>query len=103
MSDTHPPLNIETVHHIANLVQLGLTDEEAAAFLPQLNAILEYFALLQEVDTESVPPAFLLPGARNVLREDHPEPGMSRGGLPEQRSSLRRGVCKRAAGCWREA
>jgi aspartyl-tRNA(Asn)/glutamyl-tRNA(Gln) amidotransferase subunit C len=78
MSDTHHPLNIETVHHIANLVQLGLTDEEAAAFLPQLNAILEYFALLQEVDTESVPPAFLLPGARNVLREDNPEPGMSR-------------------------
>jgi aspartyl-tRNA(Asn)/glutamyl-tRNA(Gln) amidotransferase subunit C len=78
MSDTYHPLNIETVHHIANLVQLGLTDEEAAAFLPQLNAILEYFALLQEVDTESVPPAFLLPGAHNVLREDNPELGMSR-------------------------
>ncbi len=78
MSELNSRLNIETVRHIATLVQLRLTDEEAAAFVPQLNAILEYFALLQEVDTTSVPPAFLLPGLRSVLREDNPEPGMSR-------------------------
>ncbi|MFN3742292.1 MAG: Asp-tRNA(Asn)/Glu-tRNA(Gln) amidotransferase subunit GatC [Anaerolineales bacterium] len=71
-------LNAELVRHIASLVQLGISDEEAEAFAPQLNAILEYFALLQQVDTDEVPPAFLLSGLRNVLRADEVADGMER-------------------------
>lgn len=78
MSEKTVILDVELVRHIASLVQLGLTDEEAEKFVPQLNAILEYFRLLQDVNTEEVPPAFLLPGLRNVLRADEALPGMDR-------------------------
>ncbi|MCS7009681.1 MAG: Asp-tRNA(Asn)/Glu-tRNA(Gln) amidotransferase subunit GatC [Anaerolineales bacterium] len=73
-----PILNADLVRYVASLVQIGITDEEAELFAPQLSAILEYFTLLQEVDTEAVEPAFLLPGLRNVLREDRKEPSMKR-------------------------
>lgn len=78
MSEKPVILDVELVRHIASLVQIGLTDEEAEKFVSQLNAILEYFRLLQEVNTEEVPPAFLLPGLRSVLRADEALPGMDR-------------------------
>lgn len=78
MPEKSPLLTPELVQHIASLVQIGLSEAEAEAFVPQLNAILEYFNLLQEVDTTQVPPAFLLSGPRNVFRPDRPEPGLTR-------------------------
>ncbi len=78
MPEKGPLLTPELVQHIASLVQIGLSEAEAEAFVPQLNAILEYFNLLQEVDTTQVLPAFLLSGLRNIFRPDQPELGLTR-------------------------
>ncbi len=71
-------INAETVRHMAFLVRVGITDEEAEAFSPQLAAIIHYFQLLNEVNTDQVPPATQLPGLRNVLRPDEVGPSMDR-------------------------
>lgn len=71
-------INSETVRHMAFLVRLGITDEEAEAFSSQLSAILNYFQLLNEVNTDQVPPATQLPGLRNVLRPDEVSPSLDR-------------------------
>lgn len=71
-------IGAETVRHMAFLVRVGITEEEAEAFAPQLSAIIDYFNLLNEVDTGQVPPATQLPGLRNVLRPDEVAPSMDR-------------------------
>lgn len=53
MSNT---LTLAEVEHIAELAKLGLTPQEAQMFQEQLSAILDYAAMLQQVDTEGVPP-----------------------------------------------
>ena len=50
-------IGTEMVKHVALLVRLGITEEEAREFSHQFNAIIDYFHLLNEVDTASVPPA----------------------------------------------
>jgi len=60
------------VRHIAHLSRLKLTDEEIARFGRELGSILDYFAKLNEVNTDGVEPtAHPLP-VRNVFREDVP-------------------------------
>lgn len=71
-------IGTEMVKHVALLVRLGLTEEEARAFSHQFNAIIDYFHLLNEVDTASVPPANASAHSGNVLRADQVAPSMSR-------------------------
>jgi len=66
------------VIHIAELARLELTDEEVARYQEQLSAVLEYFASLQGVDTEGIPPTASVLPPRTVLREDEPHPGLNR-------------------------
>ncbi len=72
------PLSREDVIHIAELARLELTDEEVARYQEQLSAVLEYFASLQGVNTEGIPPTASVLPPRTVLREDEPRPGLSR-------------------------
>ena len=69
-------LSSEEVRHLALLVRLGLGDEEIERFREQLSNILENFEILQEVDTESVPPTAHSIALENVLREDEPAPSL---------------------------
>ncbi|MHC4441452.1 MAG: Asp-tRNA(Asn)/Glu-tRNA(Gln) amidotransferase subunit GatC [Planctomycetota bacterium] len=63
------------VRHISHLARLNPSDEEVRLFSEQLSSILEYMNLLNEVDTDDVPPtAHALP-VHNVFRID--EPGKS--------------------------
>ncbi|MBM3126778.1 MAG: Asp-tRNA(Asn)/Glu-tRNA(Gln) amidotransferase subunit GatC [Chloroflexi bacterium] len=71
-------MDIETVKHIASLVRLGITEAEADEFSRQFNSIIDYFNMLNEVDTRNVPPASDSANAENVLREDLVEPSMNR-------------------------
>jgi len=71
-------IDIPTVQHIAFLVRLGISEEEAEKFSEQFSSIIEYFNMLNEVDTTDVPPASDIPNAENVLREDVVQPSMSR-------------------------
>ncbi len=71
-------IGTDMVKHVALLVRLGLTEEEAREFSHQFNAIIDYFHLLNEVDTASIPPANASTQATNVLRADQVAPSMSR-------------------------
>jgi aspartyl-tRNA(Asn)/glutamyl-tRNA(Gln) amidotransferase subunit C len=71
-------IDADTVRHVAFLVRLGIQEEEARAFSHQFTSIIDYFHLLNEVDTEAVIPACETSTTRNVLREDEVQPSMPR-------------------------
>jgi aspartyl-tRNA(Asn)/glutamyl-tRNA(Gln) amidotransferase subunit C len=56
------------------LARLGLSDEEVETFREQLVQVLDYIAMLDKVDTSSVPPTAQILSHLNVLREDVPRP-----------------------------
>ena len=63
-------LTIAEVEHVALLSRLELSDGEKKLYAEQLGQILEYAKMLDELDTENVPPtAHVLP-LKNVFRED---------------------------------
>ena len=61
------------VKEIASLARLDLTEEETKMFVSQFKDILDYVSILNEVDTESVPPAYLSSANKSVFREDEIE------------------------------
>ena len=61
------------VQEIASLARLDLTNEETKMFVSQFKDILEYVSILNEVDTENVPPAYLSSANQSVTREDEIE------------------------------
>jgi len=61
------------VKEIATLARLDLSQEETAMFVAQFKDILDYVGILNEVDTENVPPAYLSSANKNVPREDEIE------------------------------
>jgi aspartyl-tRNA(Asn)/glutamyl-tRNA(Gln) amidotransferase subunit C len=77
-SQNSPTIDAGTVRYVAYLVRLGIQEEEAAAFAPQLNAIIDYFHLLNEVDTGDVPPACETSNTHSVMRADEVRPSMPR-------------------------
>jgi len=82
MADPKPKpagtIDTEMVKHVAALVRLGLDEDEARKFSSQFSAIIDYFHLLNEVDTAEVPPASEQPAMRNVTREDDVAPSLPR-------------------------
>jgi len=71
-------LTMAEVEHIAELAKLSLTDEEKTLYREQLSAILDYAAVLQQVDTSAIPPTATVLPLRNVMRDDIVEPSMPR-------------------------
>lgn len=65
------------VKEIAVLARLDLSQEETKMFVSQFNDILEYVSILNEVDTENVPPAYLFSANKSVTREDQIEESVS--------------------------
>jgi aspartyl-tRNA(Asn)/glutamyl-tRNA(Gln) amidotransferase subunit C len=61
------------VQHIAGLADVGISDEELGTFTHQLNAILEYFDILDRVEGKGQVTRDLY----NILREDEVEPSLS--------------------------
>ncbi len=61
------------VKEIAVLARLDLSQEETEMFVSQFKDILDYVSILNEVDTENVPPAYLSTTNRSVTREDRIE------------------------------
>jgi len=61
------------VKEIASLARLDLTKEETETFVTQFQDILKYFGILNELDTENVPPAYLSSANKSVTREDEIE------------------------------
>ena len=87
-------IDIKTVKNVANLVRLGISEEEAQKFSEQFSSIIDYFNILNEVDTENVIPASDIANAENVLREDEVRPSMSREEFLENAPQSERGYVK---------
>lgn len=73
MSKEAVKVNEKLVKEIASLARLDLTEEETKTFVSQFKDILDYVSVLNEVDTESVPPAYLSSTNKSVTREDQIE------------------------------
>lgn len=58
------------VNEIASLARLDLSQEETVMFVSQFKDILDYVSILNEVDTDNVPPAYLSTANKSVVRED---------------------------------
>jgi aspartyl-tRNA(Asn)/glutamyl-tRNA(Gln) amidotransferase subunit C len=63
-------LDLKTVEHVALLARLGLTDEEKATLQDQLSSVLDHISVLEEVDTDAIPPTAQVIELQNILRED---------------------------------
>ena len=76
-------VSVEDVERVAELAHLELAPEEMPRMVQDLNAILNYVAELNELDTAGVPPLAQvseLDGAagRSSLRKDVPVPSLQR-------------------------
>ena len=87
-------IDTNTVKHVATLVRLGISEEEAQKFSGQFSSIIEYFNMLNEVDTENVIPASDIANAENVLREDVVQPSMDREEFLKNAPKSERGYVK---------
>ncbi|MCX6056227.1 MAG: Asp-tRNA(Asn)/Glu-tRNA(Gln) amidotransferase subunit GatC [Chloroflexi bacterium] len=65
-------LTLEEVEHIADLARLKLTDREKEKYCLQLSAILDYVAVLQELDTHQISLTSVVASLPGVLRQDLP-------------------------------
>lgn len=63
--------------HVAHLARLSFSQEELQLYTGHLNAILEYVAQLQKVDTNGVEPMWHPLAISNVFREDEPVSSLS--------------------------
>src|SRR5688572_13170802 len=66
-------VNEKLVREIATLARLDLSQQEIEMFVSQFKDILDYVSILNEVDTENVPPAYLSTANRSATREDEIE------------------------------
>jgi aspartyl-tRNA(Asn)/glutamyl-tRNA(Gln) amidotransferase subunit C len=67
----------QEVEHIALLARLKLTEEETDLYTEQLNSILGYAAMLEQLDTENVKPTAHAVELFNVLRDDEVKPSLA--------------------------
>jgi aspartyl-tRNA(Asn)/glutamyl-tRNA(Gln) amidotransferase subunit C len=68
----------QEVEHVAWLAKIELSEEEKKRFTEQFNSILDYFKIVDEAETETIPPTFHPVDLADVLREDIVEPCLSR-------------------------
>lgn len=75
---TGDTLDLATVEHVAVLARLGLTPEELLRMRDQLASILKHISMLQEVDTDTIPPTAQVIELDSVMRDDLVTPSLPR-------------------------
>ena len=70
-------LSREEVLHIARLARVALTEAEITRMSEQLSNLLEHFEVLQQVDTEGVPPTAQSVALQSVMRDDVVAPSLA--------------------------
>lgn len=70
MSKKEVIVDEKLVKEIASLARLDLSQEETEMFVPQFKDILDYVSILNEVDTENIPPAYVSSANKTVMRAD---------------------------------
>ena len=63
-------ISMADLDHIAKLARINLTESEKTTFLPQLESVLEYLDVLNQVNTDNVEPTFRVNDQKNILRDD---------------------------------
>lgn len=63
----------EQVEHIAKLARIELTEQEMEKFQKDFSSILEYFEILQSLNTKNVEPLTHSVTTQNVERRDETE------------------------------
>ncbi|MCX6012647.1 MAG: Asp-tRNA(Asn)/Glu-tRNA(Gln) amidotransferase subunit GatC [Chloroflexi bacterium] len=69
-------LDKKQVEHIATLARLYLTETDMEIFSEQLSNILENFEILQQIDTNNIPPTSQPTDSQNIFREDQIKPSL---------------------------
>jgi aspartyl-tRNA(Asn)/glutamyl-tRNA(Gln) amidotransferase subunit C len=67
----------DQVKHVANLARLEFTEKEIESYAYQLDEIIAFAELLNEVETDNVEPTSHVLDVRNVLREDEMKSSLS--------------------------
>jgi aspartyl-tRNA(Asn)/glutamyl-tRNA(Gln) amidotransferase subunit C len=75
---TRPRIGLDEVRHVARLSALALDEDELAQLGPQLVAIVEHVAQLDQVNTEGVEPTAHPSATMAPLREDAVVPSLPR-------------------------
>lgn len=70
-------LTTADVQHVALLARLGLSEEETELMREQLSSILGHIEVLQQLDTDQIPPTAQVNSLTNVLRDDDVRPSLS--------------------------
>ncbi len=60
----------EKVQYTAQLAHLEIEEEKMEDFVKQFNQIIDYFELLNELDTSNIEPTYNVLDLKNVYRED---------------------------------
>ena len=63
-------ITTDDVKYVARLAKIAITEDEAAKFTKELDAILGYVQQLEAVDTTGLQPTYQVTGLTNVTRED---------------------------------
>lgn len=63
-------LSMSDLEHIAKLARIELTTTEKNTFLPQLKSVIEYFDILNKVDTTDIEPTYRVNEQSNVFHQD---------------------------------
>jgi aspartyl-tRNA(Asn)/glutamyl-tRNA(Gln) amidotransferase subunit C len=63
-------LTTDQVRNVAALARLGLTEHELERMRDQLSSILEHIELIEELDTDAIPPTAQTIELTNVMRPD---------------------------------
>lgn len=61
---------METIHHLAELSNFSVSDEQTESLKKDLGEILKYISQLNEVDVEGVEPTYQVFEMENVWRDD---------------------------------
>lgn len=69
-------ISVDQVKHVAHLARLAITEEEANTFTKQLDSIISFAELLNELDTTNVEPTAHVLEIKNVMREDRSQQGL---------------------------
>lgn len=69
-------LSQKEVEHVAWLAHIELSEQEKALFTEQFNEILDYFKMIDGVDTEGVEPTYHVLDIKNVSRKDQITPSL---------------------------
>lgn len=66
-------LSVEQIEEIAKLARLELSEPEKKMYAGQLSIVLDYFQMMNEVNTDGVPETCQVTGLEDVVRGDKVE------------------------------